>query len=579
MTQTLLATDLLAEGGTVVTATHRLARQVRLRHDRSRAAAGRRAWPTADVLPLDAWLRRTWESSNLRESAPDHLRLLSEDESRLVWRRVLASDGQDRLDAGVIVSLVASGWRLCQAWGIPASALHAADSEDGRMFAQWVDSYVAELERRGWQDAGGLLQALGHAARGIQAGARRIGFAGFDPWTPALAQLADRLQADGHEVTRLLPSRRSGTRRIVAVRNESDELARAFSWAAGHAGPGADAPPAIVIPDLERQGEGARRLGLDILAPGWRLREPAVRPVVLAAGRQLADYPVVHCALNVLDVLVADASFEQASLLLRSCYLAGADEERGGRARAELQLRRTPLEHIGPRFLATLLDRQALVMAARWRAADTLVEPLRGRRLLPSAWAGQFAAWLAAAGWPGDRVLASEEFQAAEAWQRALEAFAGTDEVAGPLPLGTAVGILAQQARDKPFEPESHDEAVQVLSFREAEGQEFGALWLCGLTADRWPGPARPHALIPLALQQAAGMPEATPAATEEQTRRRFEQLLASTEHLVLSWPVEQGDAETLPSPLLTSPLVADAYVVMATADEITLHPDRQCVA
>ncbi|MEO7387016.1 MAG: PD-(D/E)XK nuclease family protein, partial [Gammaproteobacteria bacterium] len=108
---------------------------------------------------------------------------------------------------------------------------------------------------------------------------------------------------------------------------------------------------------------------------------------------------------------------------------------------------------------------------------------------------------------------------------------------------------------------------------------EFGALWLCGLTADRWPAPARPHALIPLVLQQAAGMPEATPAATEAQTRRRFEQLLASADHLVLSWPVAQDDAETLPSPLLKSPLLADAQVVTATAEDIALHPDRQCVA
>ena len=104
--------DVLAGGGTVITGTHRLARQIRQQHDRTRAATGARAWPTADALPLDAWLRRRWESTALRELLPGRHRLLSDDESRLVWRRVIAGEGQDGIDTGVLVPLVAAGWRL-----------------------------------------------------------------------------------------------------------------------------------------------------------------------------------------------------------------------------------------------------------------------------------------------------------------------------------------------------------------------------------------------------------------------------------------------------------------------------------
>jgi len=139
--------------------------------------------------------------------------------------------------------------------------------------------------------------------------------------------------------------------------------------------------------------------------------------------------------------------------------------------------------------------------------------------------------------------------------------------------------VLTQQARDRPFEPESPAGAVQVLSLREAEGQDFAALWVCGMTADQWPPPARPHPLIPLALQKAAGIPEASAATLEAHTRRRFEQLLASTDNLVLSWPAEQAETETLPSPLLTSPLLADAERLSTLAEEAALHPDRELIA
>lgn len=572
MIETVQSDVVLAGGGTVITATHRLARQIRGRHDQARAASGARAWPSADVLPLDAWLRRTWESATLRDSPLGRLRLLSDDESRLVWRRVLAREGQERLDAGVIVPLVAAGWRLCQAWGISSTALHtAAESDDGRAFAHWVDAYLGELERRAWQDSGGLMTALGREVVGSKA---LLGFAGFEPWTPSLTTLATSLEAAGSMVNRVAPPERTGTRRIVAARDADDELAQAYRWAAARASPNPDDVVAIVIPDPGRDAGRARRIGLDLLAPGWQLREPRVRPLALAIGRQLADYPIVHCALTLLQLLAAPVTFDQASLLLRSCYVAGAGQERAGRARAELKLRRLPLDRVRLPTLLGLLGEDATLAAGQWRRAESLAGTVRGRRLSSSQWAGHFSAWLMAAGWPGDRGLASEEYQAAEAWQRLLESFAGSDEVAGTLSLRMALGFLAQQARDRPFEPESTAGAVQVLSLREAEGQDFAALWVCGMTADQWPPPARPHPLIPLTLQLAVGIPEASAVTVEAQTRRRFGQLLASTDDLVLSWPGEQDTTETLPSPFL-----AELDSASTSGESVALHPDRQLVA
>jgi hypothetical protein len=45
------------------------------------------------------------------------------------------------------------------------------------------------------------------------------------------------------------------------------------------------------------------------------------------------------------------------------------------------------------------------------------------RRQTASAWAGTFREALQAVGWPGDRPLASDEYQAAMAWQEQLDSF------------------------------------------------------------------------------------------------------------------------------------------------------------
>jgi len=570
--------EILARGGTVIAATHRIARQVRQRHDRARAASGARAWPTADVVALDAWLRRTWEALAVHAPGPGPRRLLADDESRLVWQRVIAGEGEERLDASVVVPLVAAAWHLCQMWGITADNLRdAAESEDTRTFARWTRAYAGQLERRGWLDGAGLLRELGQVGRdpGLwPADGPPVGFAGFEPWTPALQQVAERLEAGGTSVWRIAPPRRQGEVTVVCARNADDELACAFAWAAQRSVPGDGSPPAIVIPDLEQESARVRRIGLEVLAPGWQLREPVVRPLALAVGRQLGDYPVVSCALMLLELVAFDLPFEQASLLLRSAYVAGADAERGGRARAELELRRIPVERFALPDLLAVLGSRAPGAAARWQQAALRAGSVRDRRLPPGRWAGHFADWLAASGWPGDRGLGSEEFQAVEAWQRLLESFAAMDEVAGTLSVGAALRLLAQLVRDRPFEPESAVDAIQLLTPREAEGQDFRALWICGMTADKWPPPARPHPLIPLGLQRSAGIPEAMPTGVAAATKRRFDQLLAAADRIVLSWPAEQDEAATLPSPLL-----AGLPVSPGLPGTVALHPDRDQLA
>ena len=581
MTDAVASEDVLADGGTIVAATHRLARQLRWRHDRRLAATGARAWPTADVLPLDGWLRRTWELNLVRNAAVGEQRLLSEDESHLVWQRIIAGDADgDSLDAGVLVPLVASGWRLCQTWGISAASLvAAADSEDSRIFARWVRRYIAELKREGWIDHAGFLEIVATATSGAcRTNERRVAFAGFDPWTPAMQRLAAGLEGRAVSTGRVSENRTHGLIEARAMRNPADELAIAFAWAAGEVArvAGSGAPPvAIVVPDLEPAAGMARRIGMDLLAPGWQLREPTVRPVALAAGRSLADYPIVAAALGLLEMLGSDLGFEQASRLLRSVYVTGADSERGARARAELRLRRMPLERITRRHLLDVLVREGATLAAGlWRTAGDLADASRPRRLAPGQWAARFASWLATAGWPGDRGLDSEEFQAAGAWQQLLESFAATDEVAGSLTLHEALGTLGRMARRRPFEPEAAEGAVQVLSVREAEGQEFSALWIAGMTADQWPPAARPHPLVPLSLQQSAGMPEAGATTMAVATQRRFDGLLSAAERVVVSYPLERDQAEALPSPLL-----AQWLPLAAPAAEFPCHPDRQQVA
>ncbi|MEZ5566383.1 MAG: PD-(D/E)XK nuclease family protein [Gammaproteobacteria bacterium] len=577
------AEELLARGCSLLTATRRLARQIRQNHDQARADSGELAWLSADALPLDAWLRRTWEWLVVHNDPLAHSqlpkgrlltgRLLTEDECRMVWDRVLA-DAADLPHAALIAPLAAAGWRLCQLWGITAADLHmSADTDDARAFAGWVSAYNNVLAERNWIDSTTLLTVLptvlddSGSMAGIIAG-QEIGMAGFVPWTPAVDALAAALERHDVTVRTVAPTPCDSSSRIVLARDDVDELARAFRWAAELKKQRPGATVAIVLGNLELQAAEARRVGMNVLAPGWQLREPAARPVALAAGRQLTDYPVVATALAQLRLFTATSSFEEASHLLRSPYITGAVTERSARAAAELKLREYPLEPISVIALLPVLRERAPVIGQRWATTSAMVDVVRDRRLLPNTWAGHFSDWLAAAGWPGDRSLDSVEHQAAEAWQMLLSSFAAMDEVAGQISLRAALGVLARQAHDRAFEPESAAGAVQVLSLKEAGGQSFDGLWIAGLTADRWPAPARPHPLVPLRLQRAAGIPEAAAGTQESLLRQRLAQLTAAAGEVILSWPAERDGVTQLPSPFLN-----DKTIVGAVSDERDVEP------
>ena len=48
---------------TLITATTRLSRELQREYDRKQVAAGLSTWPTAHILPFQAWLAELWDRS------------------------------------------------------------------------------------------------------------------------------------------------------------------------------------------------------------------------------------------------------------------------------------------------------------------------------------------------------------------------------------------------------------------------------------------------------------------------------------------------------------------------------------
>ena len=96
----------LQRGATVLTPNQRTARQLLLRYDRARQAAGAKTWEAPNVLSWGAWTGSLWRTAVV--SGVEHRVLLNTLQERELWRRVIDSGRTETLRPA------ASQAKLCQ---------------------------------------------------------------------------------------------------------------------------------------------------------------------------------------------------------------------------------------------------------------------------------------------------------------------------------------------------------------------------------------------------------------------------------------------------------------------------------
>jgi probable DNA repair protein len=266
----------------------------------------------------------------------------------------------------------------------------------------------------------------------------------------------------------------------------------------------------------------------------------------------------VASALAVLELASGTTPLEAVGRLLLSPYLGSAESELSHRAMLDARLRRHGEALVS---LRTVLRMAAANQSMAW-ACPLLTRNLAElrqlldvmpNRLLPSQWVEPLSQMLRAMGWPGERTLNSDEYQAVAAWKQLLTQFAALDEVSGKLSLKQALSRLQQAAKTAIFQSQTTEQPVQVLGLLEAAGLAFDHLWLSGLHDEVWPPVPQPNPFLPLSLQRRLGMPHASAERELEFARSVTTRLLSSASEVLVSYPQREKDRELRISPLLAT--------------------------
>ncbi len=551
----------LAEGHaarvTVVTPNRRLAQELAREFDQGQIAAGKTVWETADILPFTAFVERLYEHALYSDIAANLPLLLTDAQSQALWESAIRASewGEALLAVPQAAGDCVKAWSLAHQWRIAGGLGNFPGNDDARAFIEWSRDYAKRCDREGNTDAARLADIVAPLLKesALRKPKLLVAYA-FDQLKPQEQDFLDACAKLGIELRVCAPEPKTAKAGRMVFPSAREELAAAAQWARTRLESGARRI-GVVFPELEKRRKEVARVFARVMHPGHNLpgaeRKPL--PFNISFGAPLADYPLVRAAVSLLELAAGEIPFEQASHLIRSPFVGGAEEEFGKRALLDAALRKKAPARMTLGKLVGLVD-GCRVLRQKLEAVFAVPKKDSGS---PHDWGRHFTTLLDAAGFL-ERSLDSDEFQTRAKFNETLAEFARLERVAPKMSFGQALAQLRRLCAETLFQPETPDAPIQVLGVLESAGLEFDCLWVSGLTDEAWPLHAKPNPFITPQLQKKAGITEASPEAALERGKRITEGWLHAAGEVIVSYPAHAEDRVLLCSSLISgvSPLL-----------------------
>lgn len=503
-------------------------RLVNLALDEHARADGARSWRPCSVVSLPAALGAAFEQQRLDGVGGEAAFLLSPEQALALWQQVIASDEQLAIASPEVAAATArEAWHALHAWRLPWPPPPLLANDDIAAFLRWSSRYRERCARLGATDHARLLQsdALAQTTRLAH---------GFLAPPPAVARLLPPASR--------APVGDAATFSGRAFADREQELHAALRWAGEQAAPGARV--VVALDSLRDDAALLRRAVGEVFG--------AADAVHLGLRAPLIEDPRIALALTLLDFSPV-MSWQAWSALLRSPLLAGAREERGARARADLALRGTDRYELPLAVVRVLLSREAHPCPRAVALFDELraLYEARPRRQPLVGWLEHFEQVLGAAGWPGEGLLDADTLRLQRDWGEVCDRLQRLDAVLPPQDAGAALARLRRLLADSAMSLPPATSGIYVVTPAEAALLAPSALWLAGAEATALVAQARPSPCLPLTWQREAGLPGADPARDLARARALVAALAAGEGPRVASFRKGDGELVYSPSPLL----------------------------
>ncbi len=513
----------------------RLARELKAAHDLAMIESGKTGWRTADVLPVDTLIARSYAELEDAGWAGAERELLSRDAFRVAAERAAPDE-----DLARHVELFMTAWGLAHEWHLFDQASELRGSENGRAFCNWARRFEDQCRENGWITTPELPAALAMSAREGTALPRPLTLVGVDRLSPARRGWLEAIAATGGAIRELpLPSARlCANGHLVPTRTSSEELALVATWVRELLARNFETAVGIVVPTPDR-ALGRYRTQFQAAFDDFDDLDGIVN---FGGGGRLAGEAACRDALRLIEWSLRPLHFEVVAALLRSRFV------------------RLPARPAAvPSSLPTFFDLTRYLPTSHTLAGLSRNAPATGR---PSAWGRHFRRLLAEAGWH-EADLDRRAHEARLQFDALLLRFGEQDPIVGECTGREAFRVLKMIAATRTFTERSLRAPVQVLSREDSLGLTFDKIWVMGADDSNWPGPSNPNPFIPTRLQSHARIPHVTQEDALAWARNATAAWLENGNDVYFSHAETDGDTERGPSRLLPRLNSVEAQAVL----------------
>lgn len=540
--------------------------------------AGETQWLSPVVLTLTQWLDGVIDAELLTRADMTQMPpyALSAFNEQLLWEDVITQSLRknafgDLFDVSGLASSAVEANRYLVAWRLHIP--RELQAEESRQFMQWQWAFrqrctqlnaLENVRFMDWQ-----LDFLAQSANQLPAS---IAFAGFDQTAPQEKRLREILHGRGvnlvdYPTVNLEPAQTQH----VHLENQDAECRAAVAWAQHCLEKNPQAKLAIASPRLSDVRNQLADLLDDSFYPA------SVRPGLaemprhynFSLGTPLAQQPIIQAALNLIRLL-SGYQLQQGdvSSVLLSPFWSASTKEADARAMLDAKMReKLPMQFTLQRLIEFALQQYENGLSISGLLANLMAAAeISTKKAIPSVWALNLSDLLAALDWPGERSVSSVEYQAVNAWQKALQQLAKLDVLGKSLTMAETAHLIRQICTEQVFQIETEYEPnIQILGIMEALSAPVDAMWCMHMNDHIWPPPARPNPLLPAAIQRDAALPNADNSVQALFAATIQQRLLHSAKIITFSSSKTEGESQLRASPLMKTIAVPEG-VEMATA-------------
>lgn len=556
-------TEATDAGYVIVTATDRLARDLRIRFNLARKREGRRGWYAPAIFSFRSWIVQQWGSCWPAEQ------LLYGAQELSLW--LYAVESSDRASAiinktGAARAARSMGRLLERHGATPADLDRPHASDDELAFREWSETVAQKRAARQWITEDALPAALIRAlSEGQWTPAEKLLCVGFVERTRQQDQLFQALQARG-VVVEFTASLEPAAGQITLHRPPT--RADQFRWVAERlrerlqaAGDDPVEVPrcAVLVPDVQQARPMIEAAFREVLAPHVLLAgaDADHRPWRFARGEALLAHPMVATVFDVLALEGGTADLATVSRLVLTPWLFGALAP-SQRAALDLYLRRAGGTRFSRQRVLDLTKRMAVkhptnpfpAMFAKWlEQLDALPS-----EALPSEWADRWSRALGEGLWGAAHGAAELLQDVADGWDEALDAFRAMDTQLRAINHGRAVVWLREILSEQPVQATvDFVQPVQVLGYHDISGMVFDYVVVCDATSTALPGPALSSGFVSVEVLRRLGVVEASPEGMLERATRWLEHLRGTAPLIDVCAPhFDERGAELVPTSMIS---------------------------